>query len=208
MEIVRVHPDGTYAFSLGARHAEAAQLVGLPGGGVALGGITRAGATVIAWFDAQGRRTAVAHARGMLGGLAASDGLLAANNVKHDTVITRYDARGTVRRRFRRAAMNTAALAVDRRHRLVVAGVRTDTAAAKAMIARYTPTGRPDRRFGQDGVVRPILAHVEGALSTSFATSDVAIAADGKIVVAGTAYDTDVEGTDSPAYGAVARLLG
>lgn len=72
------------------------------------------------------------------------------------------------------------ALAIDRRGRIVVAGVRAHALAVAPVLFRFEPDGTLDPSFGQDGFVGPVWATLSGVVD------GVAIDADGRIVLSGT----------------------
>ena len=87
------------------------------------------------------------------------------------------------------------AIALQRDGNLVVAGVVHTGPNADFEVARYTPRGRLDRRFGREGMVATDFGTYEHAAA-------VKIQPDGRIVVAGYTY---TEGSSPQSAVAVAR---
>jgi hypothetical protein len=145
--------------------------------------------------------------------------LVAGNDVRRHVYgwVTRLRAGGSVDRRFGRRTIVSmhrdvffSDMARDRRGRIVVAGSRSLYDVPQTLVARLTPSGRRDRRFGPDGTV--LLQIGSRPRTTLIASAANAVAIDGRdrIVLAGAAYDDDagIREDLGRSYFAVARLKG
>lgn len=116
-----------------------------------------------------------------------------ADGPNHDAVVvfrflpdgqldTRFGFRGRARLPFRRNGVSLATLNRARGGRLLVGG----TADPEAFVARITPGGRADRRFGHRSIVSRRLGRLPpGGRRRQSAVSDLAVQRDRRIVVAG-----------------------
>lgn len=107
--------------------------------------------------------------------------------------------------------LSTAAIARDRRGRLVLAGMRIEGEdAGDASVVRFSARGRIDRTFATHGRKRFLLGRLRGVKLESSDISELAIDDRGRIVVAGRAYDTEFELREDIGnpYPAIARLKG
>ena len=135
--------------------------------------------------------------------------------------VARFTSRGAVDRTFGRRGLvglrakgvvnRALALTRDRRGRIVIAA-STGPAYHPGDIAvlRFSADGRPDPRFGRRGAVRFRPASRPGLRITAALVSEVAVRPDGRILVAGTAFDDDFGFRDDVGqpYFAVTRLKG
>jgi len=131
--------------------------------------------------------------------------------------VTRLRADGAVDRRFGRRTIVSKTrdvflydMARDRRGRIVLAGARSNYDVPQTLVARLTPSGKRDRRFGPDGTV---LLQIGSRANTNLIASEanaVAIDKRNRIVLAGAAYDDDAAIREDlgRSYFAVARLKG
>lgn len=131
--------------------------------------------------------------------------------------VARLDAFGAVDQRFGRRTIASKThdveirdMARDHRGRIVLAGARSHFDLPRTLVARLTPSGRRDRRFGPDGTV---VLRIGSRPKTRLIASDadaLAIDARNRIVLAGTAYDDDagIREDLGRSYFAVARLKG
>ncbi len=131
--------------------------------------------------------------------------------------VTRLRPDGQVDRRFGRRTIVSKhrdvyidGMALDRHGRIVLAGARSLDDVPRTLVARLTPSGRRDRRFGPDGTV--LLQIGSRAKTKLIASAAYALAIDARdrIVVAGAAYDDDagIREDLGRSYFAVARLKG
>lgn len=137
------------------------------------------------------------------------------------TFVARFTSRGAVDRTFGRRGLArlpargstySTALARDRRGRIVTA---ESTGPAyyprgRIVVQRLLANGRPDRRFGRRGVVRFRPASRPGLRIVAALVGDVAVRRNGRILIAGTAFDNEVLFRDEVGqpYFALTRLMG
>ena len=137
------------------------------------------------------------------------------------TFIARFTSRGAVDRTFGRRGIvrlpargntSSTALARDRQGRIVTAESTgpAEYPGEKIVVQRILANGRPDRRFGRRGVVRFVPASRAGLRIVAALVSDVAVRPDGRILIAGTAFDDNVLFRDEVGqpYFALTRLKG
>jgi uncharacterized delta-60 repeat protein len=128
--------------------------------------------------------------------------------VRADGSVDRRFGRRTFVSRYREVAISD--IARDRHGRIVVVGARSCYSTPQTLIARLTPSGRRDRRFGRDGTVLLQIGARAGTYLVASEAAAVAIDKRGRIVVAGAAYDDNSEIREDlgRSYFAVARLEG
>jgi uncharacterized delta-60 repeat protein len=145
--------------------------------------------------------------------------LIAGNDARRHTYgwLARLRADGSIDRRFARRTLESkthdvsiADIARDRRDRIVLAGSRSHYDVPRTLVARLTPSGKRDRRFGPDGTV---LLQIGSRAKTRLIASEanaVAVDARDRIVLAGAAYDDDAAIREDLGRSnfAVARLKG
>ena len=121
-----------------------------------------------------------------------------------------FGTRGHVTLAGGRDDVRIAGMARDRHGRIVLAGARGQYELTQALVMRLTPTGKRDRRFGTGGSVRKQLGSRARTTLIASAATALAIDARERILVAGVAYDDDIENREDVGRGyfAVARLRG
>ncbi len=131
--------------------------------------------------------------------------------------VARLRADGAVDRRFGRRTIaskthdvSISDMARDHGGRIVVAGSRDRYGLPQTLVARLTPSGRRDRRFGPDGTVLLRIGSRAGTRLIASQARALAIDKRNRIVVAGAAYDDDAAIREDlgRSYFAVARLKG
>ncbi len=134
------------------------------------------------------------------------------------TFVARFLSRGRPDRRFGSGGLarlpaggsSYPAVASDRRGRVVVAGTPPDGPAEDVAVQRLRANGRTDRRFGRRGITRFRPASRPGITIIAAEVAGVLIRGNGRIVVAGTGWDDDVEFRDDlgQPHLALTQLLG
>lgn len=138
---------------------------------------------------------------------------------RRSTFVARFTRRGSVDRRFgtrglvrlRAAGMTTPAVDQDRRGRIVTAGAMDESyAGGEVRVHRLRRSGRPDLRFGRRGIARFLPASRPDLRVTTALVRRVAVRPNGRILVAGTAFDDNFGFRDDVGqpYFALSRLEG